>query len=89
MMRFGPRRTKASAEEAFSNPRTAAVYEAMRALGEASAKQVTAAVKLSMRTSLSETVEKLAHLKQAGLLKVRRSDPNSADPYEYNLYSEA
>lgn len=88
MMRFGPPREKPTREAALVNPRTAAVYEAVRALGEANARQVMAAVKLSMRTSLSETAEKLAHLKRAGLLKVRRSDLNSSDPYEYNLYSE-
>ena len=87
MMRFGPPREKPTREAALANPRTAAVYEALRALGEVNARQVMVAVKLSMRTSLSETAEKLAHLKRVGLLKVRRSDLNSSDPYEYNFYS--
>lgn len=89
MMRFGPPREKPAREVALANPRTAAVFEAVRALGEVNARQVMAAVKLSMRTSLSETAEKLAYLKRAGLLQVRRSDLNSSDPYEYNLYNEA
>jgi hypothetical protein len=87
MMRFGPPKGKPSAEAALANPRTVAVLAAVRALGEASARRVTEEVRASMRTSISETAEKLAHLKRAGLLKVRRSDPNSSDPYEYNLYS--
>lgn len=87
MMRFGPPREKPMRDVALANSRTVAVFEAVRALGEANARQVMAAVKLSMRTSLSETAEKLAHLKRAGLLKVRRSDLNSSDPYEYNFYS--
>ena len=89
MMRFGPPREKPTRETALANLRTAAIYEAVQALGEANARQVMASVKLSMRTSRSETAEKLAHLKRASLLKVRRTDPNSSDPYEYNLYSEA
>lgn len=86
-MRFGPRRTKASAEEALSNSRTVAVYEAVRALGVASAQQVLTAMQSRMRTSVSEVAEKLAHLKLAGLLRVRRVDLSSTDPYTYNLYS--
>ena len=86
-MRFGPPREKLAREATLANPRTAAVYEAVRALGEANARQVVVAVRASMRTSVSETAEKLAHLKRAGMLKVRRSDPGCPDPYEYNLYS--
>lgn len=89
MMRFGPPLGTPSREVALANPRTAAVYETIRALGEASAQQVVVAVKTSMRTSSSETAEKLAHLKRAGLLKVRRTDLQSSDPYSYNLYSLA
>lgn len=89
MMRFGPPRGKPSAEAALANPRTVAVLAAVRALGEACARRVMEEVRASMRTSISETAEKLAHLKRAGLLKVRRSDLCSSDPHEYNLYSVA
>lgn len=87
MMRFGPPRGRPTRETALANPRTAAVFEAVRALGEANARQVMAAVRASMRTSVSEVAEKLAHLKLAGLLRVRRVDLSSTDPYTYNLYS--
>lgn len=86
MMRFGPRRTKVSREEALSNPRTVAVYDAVRVLGEASAQQVLTAMQSRIRTSVSEVAEKLAHLKLAGLLRVRRVDL-APDPHIYNLYS--
>ena len=87
MMRFGPPKGKPSAEAALANPRTAAILVAVRALGEACARRVMEEVRASMRTSISETAEKLAHLKRAGLLRVRRSNLCSSDPYEYNLYS--
>ena len=39
------------------------------------------------KPSAEAALANLAHLKRAGLLRVRRSDLFSSDPYEYNLYS--
>ncbi len=39
------------------------------------------------KPSAEAALANLAHLKRAGLLRVRRSNLCSSDPYEYNLYS--
>lgn len=71
------------------NSRNALILRIIEELGEASARDVVAAMTAEQvsRGSVQDVAEKLGGLKRCGQLRVRRLDVQSADPYTYNLYS--
>lgn len=71
------------------NARNALILRIVEELGEASCRDVVAAMTAEQisRGSVQDVAEKLGGLKRCGRLRVRRLDLQSADPYTYNLYS--